>query len=259
MATASLEFPQSLWEKYQPETLDQFIGLDRPKAVFGSFVKKPFASAWLLLGPSGTGKTTMGLAVARALNAELHHVPSRSCDLETVERLAHTCQYVPLSGGFHLILIDEADQMTLAAQLAFLSKLDATAFPRSTIFIFTANDTRLLEQRFLSRLRLVEFGTQGIEAGLASYLKVIWYQETGWRNGVDLKAICESSEGNVRDALMRLEVEIMAHGVAAEAKVERKPKPEPKTIYQERAAKAVASREARIREKALAEGVMRCA
>jgi Holliday junction resolvasome RuvABC ATP-dependent DNA helicase subunit len=75
MATPCLEFPRSLWEKYAPETLDQFIGLDRAKAVFGSFVRKPFASAWLLLGPSGTGKTTMGLAVAKALSAELHHVP----------------------------------------------------------------------------------------------------------------------------------------------------------------------------------------
>ncbi len=258
MATPCLEFPKSLWEKYAPETLDQFIGLDRAKAVFGSFVRKPFASAWLLLGPSGTGKTTMGLAVAKTLKAELHHVPSRSCDLETVENLAHLCQYVPLSGGFHLILVDEADQMTPAAQLAFLSKLDATAFPPNTIFIFTANDTRLLEQRFLSRLRLVEFGTQGIEAGLVSYLKAIWNQETGRRNGVDLKAICESSEGNVRDALMKLEVEILAHGIAAEPKAERRWKPEAKTIYQERAAKAVATREARIREKVLAEGVGSC-
>lgn len=258
MATASFDFPKSLWEKYSPETLDQFIGLDRAKAVFGSFVRKPFASAWLLLGPSGTGKTTMGLAVAKALNAELHHVPSRSCDLETVENLAHLCQYVPLSGGFHLILVDEADQMTPAAQLAFLSKLDATAFPPSTIFIFTANDTRLLEQRFLSRLRLVEFGTQGIESGLAAYLQGIWSRETGRRNALDLRAICESSDGNVRDALMKLEVEIMAHGVKAEPRDELKPKPEAKTIYQERAAKAVATREARIRDKVLADGVMSC-
>ncbi len=130
--------------------------------------------------------------------------------------------------------------------------------PQATIFIFTANDTRLLDHRFLSRLRLVEFGTQGIQAGLVSYLKAIWNQETGWRNGVDVNAICESSEGNVRDALMKLEVEIMAHGVAAEPKAESKPKPEAKTIYQERAAKAVATREARIREKVPAEGVVPC-
>ena len=103
----------------------------------------------------------------------------------------------------------------------------------------------------------MEFG-KGIESGLAAYLRAIWSRETGGQNGIDLRAICEASAGNVRDALMRLEVEIMAQGVAAEPKVERKPKPEAKTIYQERAAKAVTTREARIREKILTEREVSC-
>ena len=39
--------------------------------------------------------------------------------------------------------------MTPAAQLALLSKLDATAFPPNTVFIFTCNETGNLEPRFL--------------------------------------------------------------------------------------------------------------
>ena len=39
------------------------------------------------------------------------------------------------------MLVDEADRMTPAAQLALLSKLDATAIPPNTIFIFTCNET----------------------------------------------------------------------------------------------------------------------
>lgn len=210
MATQTLAFPKALWEKYAPEALADFIGLEKPKAVFANFIKRPFPSAWLFLGPSGTGKTTMGLALAKMLKAELHHVPSRSCDLETVESLAHLCQYVPLSGGFHLILIDEADQMTPAAQLALLSKLDATAFPPHTIFIFTANGTRLLEIRFLSRLRVLEFSSAGIEGALRERLQTIWQEETGRQNGIDLTEILKSSDGNVRDALMKLEVEMMS-------------------------------------------------
>jgi len=42
---------------------------------------------------------------------------------------------------------DEADRMSKAAQLHLLSKLDATAFPPNTIFIFTANATDGLEDR----------------------------------------------------------------------------------------------------------------
>ena len=47
--------------------------------------------------------------------------------------------------------------MTPAAQLALLSKLDATAFPPNTVFIFTCNSTDGLEPRFLPRCRVIEF------------------------------------------------------------------------------------------------------
>lgn len=54
--------------------------------------------------------------------------------------------------------------MTPAAQLAFLSKLDATAFPPNTIFIFTCNSVDSLEARFLSRCRRVDFSSYGMSA-----------------------------------------------------------------------------------------------
>jgi len=85
-----IEFPKSLSEKYQPAKVEDFIGLERPKAVMANFLKSPRPSAWLFLGESGTGKTTMALALAKQLPAELHHVPSRSCDLGTVEKLAES-------------------------------------------------------------------------------------------------------------------------------------------------------------------------
>lgn len=109
--------------------------------------------------------------------------------------------------------------MTHAAQLAFLSKLDATAFPPNTIFVFTANSTRLLEKRFLSRCHLVNFGTEGIGKDLAGYLARVRLLETGKSNGIDFKALADASEGNVRDALHRLEVELMADGIPEEAPV----------------------------------------
>ena len=40
------------------------------------------------------------------------------------------CQYVPLTGGFHFVLIDEVDSASKAAQLALLSKLDSTDAPK---------------------------------------------------------------------------------------------------------------------------------
>jgi len=253
MKQGDIEFPKTLAEKYQPQAVGDFIGIERPRAALASFLKAPHPAAFLFLGPSGTGKTTMALALARALPAEVHHVPSRECDLEKVHDLARLCHYFPWAGRFHLVLIDEADQMTHAAQLAFLSLLDATAFPPNTIFVFTANATDLIEPRFLSRCLTLNFGTVGIDQALAHFLAGIWRKETGRKNGINFAAIGKAADGNVRDALMKLELEILAGGVPEE-KPKRVSAPAIRhaiqTIYQERAAKAVATRNRRILEAA---------
>ena len=56
--------------------------------------------------------------------------------------------------------------MTPAAQLAFLSKLDGTAYPPNTIFVFTCNGVDSLESRFLSRCRRVDFSSYGMSEGI---------------------------------------------------------------------------------------------
>ena len=120
---------QPLVEKYRPKKLTDFAGLSGPRAVLTRFASEPYASAWLLMGGAGTGKTTMAFALAEEIGAEVHHIPSRNCDLETVEKVCASCFYHPWAGDWHAVIVDEADQMSRAAQLAFLSKLDSTAPP----------------------------------------------------------------------------------------------------------------------------------
>ena len=150
-----------LVEKYRPKKIEDFVGLERIRRVMRQLIACPFASSWLFVGASGTGKTTMAMAVAAELGAELIHIPSRECDLDTVRDTCEHCRCVPMfsKSGWYVVLVDEADHMTAAAQLAFLSKLDATAAPPKTIFIFTANEVSGLEDRFISRCRRLEFST----------------------------------------------------------------------------------------------------
>jgi len=207
----ALAFPQALAEKYRPLNLDSFVGLDKPRRICQKLASTPFPSAWLFVGASGTGKTTMALALAAAIPAELHHIPSQNCNLETIERVRRTCQYVPAAGyKYHLVLIDEADRMTDAAQVALLSKLDATDFPPNTIFIFTCNGTDRLEQRFLSRLRTVEFSSYGMSKEATSLLEAIWKAEAPTEaQAPNFARIVKDANNNIREALMRLETELL--------------------------------------------------
>jgi DNA polymerase III gamma/tau subunit len=206
-----LSYPQSLTAKYQPQTFAEFVGLDKPKKILAKFAERPYANSFLFEGPSGTGKTTMALALAKQLNAEVLHIPSQHCSVSEVEEAVRKCWFAPMfAGGFHVVIVDEADQMTDKAQLLFLSKLDATARPPNTIFIFTCNDTAKLETRFLSRCLRVEFSSYGMAADGAAFLADVWSKESNGAESPNFERIVRDAKNNLRDALTRLESELLA-------------------------------------------------
>jgi len=207
MQTA-LGFPKSLTEKYQPTTLDSFVGLDKPKAIFSKFVQAPYPSAWLFVGNSGVGKTTFALSLANTLGAEVHHIGSQRATVSEIEAVVKNCWYAPHGGKFHCCILDEADKMSNAAQLLLLSKLDATACVPNTIWIFTCNTVDGLEPRFLSRTHQIAFQSHGLSEGIARLLERVWKSETD-APCPDVAKIVKASANNVRDSLMRLETELL--------------------------------------------------
>src|SRR5438270_11931237 len=101
---------QPLTEKYRPSNLSELVGIEQPKKILSALIRDPRPSAWLLVGPPGTGKTSAGLALASQLNAELHHVPAREMTAETVRELVRITAYAPIRGNFHVVLADEIDE-----------------------------------------------------------------------------------------------------------------------------------------------------
>ncbi len=209
-----------LVDKYRPQEPSGFIGIERPKAILSAFLRNPYASAWLLLGPSGLGKTTMAFAAAKALGATqqvgggIYHVPARKCDLETIDRIVGHCYSRPMLGcPWNIVLIDEADRMTMAAQHALLSKLDCADPPPDTIWLLTANSTTNLEDRFISRCRTIKFTTDGLLEPGIEFMRRIWKAEAPKKAPApDFAAIMREARLNFREALMILETEVLCPG-----------------------------------------------
>jgi DNA polymerase III delta prime subunit len=110
----------------------------------------------------------------------------------------------------HLVLVDEADKMSAAAQLYLLSKLDSTSFPPDTIFVFTCNSTDGLEPRFISRCGIVEFSAYGTSKDAAALLELVWDAEApAGADRPNFARIVKDATGNIRASLMALQNELL--------------------------------------------------
>jgi replication-associated recombination protein RarA len=214
---AGFSFPESLSDKYKPKRVADFMQVF-PRKVMLSLLANPRPGAYFFLGASGLGKTEMALAFANELPAQVHHIASKDCDLEAVRKIKLACNYVPHDMfhperrcKFHCCIVDEADQMSGPAQLAFLSLLDATGFPPNTIFIFTGNSTDGLEDRFMSRVKLLPFSKEGMAPKIIELLASVWAQEGGTpENAPNFARLVKDGKNNCRDCINTLEVELMA-------------------------------------------------
>jgi replication-associated recombination protein RarA len=202
------QFPQSLTEIYAPKTIAEFVGLAKVKKICSSFASSPREACLLFVGEPGCGKSRMSRAIAAQIGAEVHTISSAKCNLDALENLAHICSYVPLTGGWHVCVLEEADAMSDAASKWLLSRLDGTNPLPKTIWILTANSTDRLEERLTSRTLLVKFDGYGAGAETLSLLERIWNEKApAGAERPDFKRLCSK---NIRQAIQNLELEIMA-------------------------------------------------
>lgn len=232
----NFSFPQSLADKYQPK-ISECVGIEEPKRILVGLLKRPKPCNLLFVGAPGLGKTLCGMSFAKQLPGALIHVGAQKVDVAAVDALWSRMAYMPgiendgkiIPVSWWVPLLDEMGDCTDKAQLQLLSKMDGTAGLRPTwgggfvrgeappvIFIFTTNgigpdQTKpplTLLPRFLSRCMVLPFLAPDQEE-IGRYLQKVWKKEGG-RAGLPVEYFRDLAAGvGVRDALMRLDTELL--------------------------------------------------
>lgn len=118
---------QSIIIKYRPQNWDEVIGQQdalRPLQRVLAADTRPHC--YLLVGPSGVGKTTIARIIAKTLNAELQEIDAAShSGVDDAREMVDNAQYMALTGdGRRLYLIDECHTLSRSAWQALLKLLE---------------------------------------------------------------------------------------------------------------------------------------
>ncbi len=200
----------SLTKKYRPRSVsDMVLPLNHSLTPILNFLNHPYSSAWLLVGKSGLGKSSLAEIISRLCSDPSHVRSYVGSDLDSnrVRDIESSIRHRPLFGKFHFFICDEADQITPGGQIRLLRLLENS---ENCIWIFTSNESpQSFETRFLSRVKCINFTAQGLLTPASKWLSGIAKLE-----GLDLPTdeaakILRATNNNLRNALQQLELRLL--------------------------------------------------
>jgi len=138
----------NLYVKYRPKSLDGIVGNKEVVSTLENMLSDPedAPQSFLLHGPTGCGKTTIGRIIAKRLGCkgndliELDTADFRGID--TIREVRKQSMYKPVDGNTRMWIIDECHQLTKDAQNALLKMLEDT--PKHTHFVLCTTEPQKL-------------------------------------------------------------------------------------------------------------------
>mmetsp|Transcript_2910 Transcript_2910/g.2570 ORF Transcript_2910/g.2570 Transcript_2910/m.2570 type:complete len:233 (-) Transcript_2910:420-1118(-) len=210
---------ESPWvEKYRPEYLKDIVGNSEAVSRLISISKVGNLPNIILSGPPGIGKTTSILCLAHEMlgsdykNAVLELNASDSRGIEVVRNKIKMFaqKKVTLPANRHkIIILDEADSMTAAAQQALRRTMEI--YSATTRFALACNNSTKIIEPIQSRCAVLRFNKlQDVEV-LTRIQQVCALENVTYDNS-GLEAIIFTSDGDLRNALNSLQATVSGFG-----------------------------------------------
>jgi replication factor C subunit 3/5 len=206
-----------LIEKYRPKRLSDMVSHEEILTTINMFVERKNIPHFLFHGPPGTGKTSCILALARQLygdnfkkmTLELNASDDRGINVVR-ERIKEFCNTLMLSSkGVKLVILDEADMMTSAAQFALRRVIEK--YTKNARFCLICNQVSKIIPAIQSRCMRFRFSPLKKEQCFIR-LTQICEKEKIPIDEKTIEKIIEIGKGDMRKILNILESTSMSYG-----------------------------------------------
>jgi DNA polymerase III subunit gamma/tau len=224
-----------LYRKYRPQTFAELAGQEPiARTLRNAVAARKVSHAYLFSGPRGTGKTSSGRLLAKAVNCgdPQEGEPCNKCDsclaflggramdlieldaasnrgIDEIRSLREKVGFAPASAEFKVYIIDEAHMLTDAAFNALLKTLEEP--PPHVIFVLATTEPHKVPATIASRCQRFDFRRIPLDASVER-LDYICRQEGISCPREALELIARTATGSLRDGVNLLEQVMDYHG-----------------------------------------------